>query len=409
MTKHFSVYPSGNQSTNIINEAGVYRLIMRSNKPIAQKFQEWVCEEILPSLRKKGEYKMNEEYQLKLKELEDEKLKIQTEKEETDKLLLEKEITIKKLQRETQVIDGKNVVYLTTTDEKESEGIYTVGKAIDLKKRMKHYNNNKLFNFKVVKYISCKSVRIMDSIETLILSKLNRYKIYQNRDVFQLPKDENIKLFTQWYEYLNKMCEDIEDDIVLEDRTEEEEKMFEDEIKEECKEEKSIYNKQYREEHHEEILDREKKFRDNNREFLRERVNDYRFKNRDILNEKQRIKNTEDLDGKIKKKEYMKNYRQENAEAIALSKKKYKESKKEHMEERLKCVCGSMISRQMMTLHLETERHKKYLETGKTLDDRRKEEFVICCCGAHVSKRGVKRHENSKLHKSFIQSQNLEI
>ena len=41
---------------NIISEPAVYKLIMRSNKPIAQKFQEVVCEEILPSLRKKGEY-----------------------------------------------------------------------------------------------------------------------------------------------------------------------------------------------------------------------------------------------------------------------------------------------------------------------------------------------------------------
>ena len=42
----------GKQITSIINEAGLYKLIMRSNKPIAQKFQEVVCEEILPSLRK---------------------------------------------------------------------------------------------------------------------------------------------------------------------------------------------------------------------------------------------------------------------------------------------------------------------------------------------------------------------
>ena len=48
----------GNQDMNIINEAGLYKLIMRSNKEIAQKFQEVVCEEILPSIRKKGETKI---------------------------------------------------------------------------------------------------------------------------------------------------------------------------------------------------------------------------------------------------------------------------------------------------------------------------------------------------------------
>ena len=35
----------GDQNMIIINEAGLYKLIMRSNKPIAQKFQEHVCKD----------------------------------------------------------------------------------------------------------------------------------------------------------------------------------------------------------------------------------------------------------------------------------------------------------------------------------------------------------------------------
>ena len=66
----------GIQEMTIINEAGLYKLIMRSNKPIAQKFQEVVCEEILPSLRKKGEYKI-QSIMNKNKELEEEKLKLE--------------------------------------------------------------------------------------------------------------------------------------------------------------------------------------------------------------------------------------------------------------------------------------------------------------------------------------------
>ena len=73
----------GNQDMRIINEAGLYKLIMRSNKPIAQKFQEVVCEEILPSLRKKGEYKIQSIID-KNKELEEEKLRIEEEKIEKD-------------------------------------------------------------------------------------------------------------------------------------------------------------------------------------------------------------------------------------------------------------------------------------------------------------------------------------
>ena len=38
---------------------------MRSNKPIAEKFQEYVCEEILPSIRKTGEFKLQKQLEEK--------------------------------------------------------------------------------------------------------------------------------------------------------------------------------------------------------------------------------------------------------------------------------------------------------------------------------------------------------
>lgn len=51
-------YPHGNGigGTNMvyIPEKDVYRLIMRSNLPNAEQFQDWVCDEVLPSIRKHG-------------------------------------------------------------------------------------------------------------------------------------------------------------------------------------------------------------------------------------------------------------------------------------------------------------------------------------------------------------------
>ena len=41
---------------NIITESDVYRLVMRSNLPKAIEFQDWICEEVIPSLRKTGGY-----------------------------------------------------------------------------------------------------------------------------------------------------------------------------------------------------------------------------------------------------------------------------------------------------------------------------------------------------------------
>ena len=42
--------------TNVINESGLYTLIIKSNLPKAKKFRKWVTSEVLPSIRKTGSY-----------------------------------------------------------------------------------------------------------------------------------------------------------------------------------------------------------------------------------------------------------------------------------------------------------------------------------------------------------------
>ena len=46
----------GNQFLVFINEQNLYKVIMRSDKPQAEPFQDWVCGEVLPSIRKHGVY-----------------------------------------------------------------------------------------------------------------------------------------------------------------------------------------------------------------------------------------------------------------------------------------------------------------------------------------------------------------
>lgn len=42
--------------TNVINESGLYTLIIKSNLPNAKKFRKWVTGEVLPAIRKTGGY-----------------------------------------------------------------------------------------------------------------------------------------------------------------------------------------------------------------------------------------------------------------------------------------------------------------------------------------------------------------
>ena len=49
---------SGNQEMTIINESGLYSLVLKSRKPEAKIFKRWVTGEVLPAIRKTGGYGM---------------------------------------------------------------------------------------------------------------------------------------------------------------------------------------------------------------------------------------------------------------------------------------------------------------------------------------------------------------
>lgn len=48
--------PGGVQETWVINESGLYNVILRSDKPEAKPFRKWVTSEVLPTIRKHGAY-----------------------------------------------------------------------------------------------------------------------------------------------------------------------------------------------------------------------------------------------------------------------------------------------------------------------------------------------------------------
>ncbi|MCM1513321.1 MAG: Bro-N domain-containing protein [Oxalobacter formigenes] len=56
VTKRYTLTAGGKQELVFINEPNLYRLVIRSKKPEAEKFEEWVMEEVLPQIRKTGAY-----------------------------------------------------------------------------------------------------------------------------------------------------------------------------------------------------------------------------------------------------------------------------------------------------------------------------------------------------------------
>ncbi|NUT52372.1 MAG: phage antirepressor protein [Saccharothrix sp.] len=55
---HLVSTPGGQQEVTVVSEAGLYRMVMRSNQPNAVKFQMWIANDVLPAIRRTGKYEV---------------------------------------------------------------------------------------------------------------------------------------------------------------------------------------------------------------------------------------------------------------------------------------------------------------------------------------------------------------
>lgn len=51
--------PGGDQQVSVVNEPGMYSLVLRSRKPEAKKFKRWITHEVLPAIRETGSYSVD--------------------------------------------------------------------------------------------------------------------------------------------------------------------------------------------------------------------------------------------------------------------------------------------------------------------------------------------------------------
>lgn len=58
-TNQYGVTTEQKVMLTFISEKNLYKVIMRSDKPQAEAFQDWVCGEVLPAIRKSGSYAIN--------------------------------------------------------------------------------------------------------------------------------------------------------------------------------------------------------------------------------------------------------------------------------------------------------------------------------------------------------------
>jgi hypothetical protein len=97
----------------------------------------------------------------------------------------------------------ENVIYILTTANMKKERRYILGKATNLTSTLSVYN--KTDEHEVVYYEKCPDQEKMSIVETLVFSRLNPYREQANQEIFLLPKDNTIHLFSDTIKFCIKL------------------------------------------------------------------------------------------------------------------------------------------------------------------------------------------------------------
>ena len=192
------------QEVTFLTEKGLYKVLFRSRKPIAQKFQNWVCE-VIKELRLKGIYKM----QTEINKAIEEKNEAIEEKNEA--------IEEKKRIREKTLIENfpSNVqcVYYGTIDNKSEEGerLIKFGNSNSLKNRIychkKTYKNFRLINaFRVENKLQIENAikehpLFIERQRTLMIKKHNFTELINMEGITESNVDDAIREIINKIEY----------------------------------------------------------------------------------------------------------------------------------------------------------------------------------------------------------------
>lgn len=122
---------SQNRNMTIVNESGLYSLILSSKLEGAKKFRRWITSEVIPQIRKTGGYKLPGTYAEALKNL--------LEQVEANERLVNENETFK---AERELLLPKAEFFDAVTDSKQAIPIGDVAKILDM-----GIGRNKLFEF----------------------------------------------------------------------------------------------------------------------------------------------------------------------------------------------------------------------------------------------------------------------
>lgn len=117
------------QTATFINESNLYKVIFQSRKPSAEKFTDWVTDEVIPSIRKNGGYIANQEQM--------------TPEQIVANALIVAQNIISQKDRQIEEMKPKADFFDAVADSKTAISMNEVAKVLNIK----GYGRNNLFEF----------------------------------------------------------------------------------------------------------------------------------------------------------------------------------------------------------------------------------------------------------------------
>ncbi|KAJ3063465.1 hypothetical protein HK102_008465, partial [Quaeritorhiza haematococci] len=177
----------GSQDAIFLTETGVYKLLFKSRKPIAEQFQDWVCS-VIKEIRLTGQYQL----QKQVEEREAKLLKFQQEKEAIEARVKEAEAKATEEQRRREELESKMKTKLyedVSRDEhvyvmKESAELHNhkhkVGKTINLPNRKSNMETSHASPVDFVHHVATSNATIVEHTVHYVLQRYHHSKEFFN-------------------------------------------------------------------------------------------------------------------------------------------------------------------------------------------------------------------------------------
>jgi hypothetical protein len=150
-----------------INESGLYSLILRSKLESAKVFKKWVTSEVLPSIRKRGQFQVNTQIKLLEEQLETQHAQLEA-KDQQIKQQKSGNLILKNYVHNIKSRSKEHVIYIATSKLYASQNNFKVGGCSSnklLKSRLANYNSGRPTqdNMYFAIIFKCSDYRCMES------------------------------------------------------------------------------------------------------------------------------------------------------------------------------------------------------------------------------------------------------